>query len=29
MLLSFKKAMEGAADKAPAPEFDCKVGQVR
>lgn len=28
MLLSFKRAM-GAAEEAPAPEFDCKVGQVK
>uniref|UniRef100_H3C389 Protein RRP5 homolog n=1 Tax=Tetraodon nigroviridis TaxID=99883 RepID=H3C389_TETNG len=27
MLLSFKRAMEGAAEEASAPEFDCQVGQ--
>lgn len=29
MLLSFRGAMEGAAEEASAPDFDCKVGQVR
>lgn len=29
MLLSFKGAMEGGAEKSAAADFDCKVGQVR